>query len=660
MCKKLIYKIVLCIGLAWLSWTSPAMAFDFSVDPQGSPIGGGPADIHTSDGSALKITAAELGLPASVNIDGFSYGRDTVEPIGLYNYVVLSYSVDRQALGNGGIISTEVRLNGAAGDKFNVRYVGFRGRFFPILGPNRLSDAPNHNLDPLPLQSDLDGLSKEGQGNYPLFFTVDGAGVPGQPWGPADILVKWTPQPSSVDPVERFASAAELNLQQGDNIDGLALGTRAGFDPPTAFNTDVIVWVSLSQNSPTRALFGSELVLQVYPEVEVAVDAPTLDILPGDELNALTAYDPGSDCLSAYAPSPADGEVGVSPTDIVLSWAQTEVSPDICVMLYIGTNRDEVENGTSEYYVFSGSQTDLSFLLRGRLFPDTTYYWRVEVYICRLYEPLRCPGEVWSFTTGSDESWSLILDKIEIPSQDPVQLEIGGLIKHSDKKMTAEVQPFVDFSKYAVLLMDWISETVLHKVTAGLHAQTNVSAASLEDLNALFPCGDGPVGFTICASSSPFPSDRYVLLVTKFEGDIPLQHDSHIYQYGLVFDADGETQNNYIPFPAFPNDFFAYTDKWYELTYYPGSGWQLKVTDVRLDYATVSSNARVVIAGSEMAWFIPRSELDSDMAGWRITSFVHTGDFGFSGGFWSADYNPLINEPLIPIPTPDSMIEIYP
>ena len=100
MCKKLIYKIVLCIAvaLAWLSWTSLAMASDFSVDPQGSPIGGGPADIHTTDGSALKITAAELGLPVSVNIDGFSYGRDTVEPIGLYNYVVLSYSVDRQAL----------------------------------------------------------------------------------------------------------------------------------------------------------------------------------------------------------------------------------------------------------------------------------------------------------------------------------------------------------------------------------------------------------------------------------------------------------------------------------------------------------------------------------------------------------------------------------
>ncbi len=643
------------VALTWLFWASLAMAFDFSVDPQGSPIGGRPADIHTADGSALKITAADLGLPASVNIDGFSYGRDTVEPIGFYNYVVLAYSVDRQTLGNGGVISTEVRLNGAAGDKFNVRYVGYRGQFFPILGPRRLSDAPIHNLSPLPLQSDLDGLSKEGPSNRPIFFTVDGAGVPGQSWGPADILVKWTSQPPSVDPVQLFASAADLNLLPGDDIDGLALGARVGFDPPTAFNTDVIVWVSLSENSPTRAVFGGELVLQVYPSVAVAVDAPTLGILPSDELNALTAYDPGTHCLSASAPSPADREEGVPPgCNTVLSWTQTVVSPDICVMLYVGTNRDEVENGTSDCYVLTGSEANPSFVLPFCTEPDTTYYWRLDVYNCRSYEPQRCPSEVWSFTTGRGESWSMILDSIGISPQNPVQLDIGGSKEHSDKQKSAEVQPDVDFSEYAMFLADRTSESL----ATDLKAQANANAASVEGLDALFPCGDGPVGYTVCASSSPFPSGRYVLLVTKFVGDIPLQHNSHMYQYGAVFDSDGQAGNNYVPHPSFPNDFFAYTDKWYELTYSPGNGWQLKVTDARLDYAVVSSSARVVIAGSEMGWFIPRGELDSDNAGWRITAFAHTGDYGLSGGFWSADYHPPVGNPLVPIPAPESVIVI--
>ena len=86
----------------------------------------------------------------------------------------------------------------------------------------------------------------------------------------------------------------------------------------------------------------------------------------------------------------------------------------------------------------------------------------------------------------------------------------------------------------------------------------------------------------------------------------------------------------------------------------------MKVTDVRRNFTTVASKARVVIAGSEMAWFIPRGELDSDTASWRISSFAHTGDYGLSGGFWSGDYYPLVQDPLIPIAPVESTILIGP
>jgi len=183
-------------------------------------------------------------------------------------------------------------------------------------------------------------------------------------------------------------------------------------------------------------------------------------------------------------------------------------------------------------------------------------------------------------------------------------------------------------------------------------------AAAQRLFGSVFPCGAGPAGRTICASSQPAPAGRYVFLIVKFEGDIPLNDPTRLYQYAFVFDADGRTNNNFQPSPQFPNDFFAFTDKWYELNYSPQAGWRARVRDVRRRLAEVPSNARFVIAGRELAVFIPVSEFDIPVPTFRATAFCHTGDFGLQGGPWSGDYFPPVNGPLLPVAGSDSVIVI--
>ena len=125
---------------------------EFSIDPA-SPEAWSPADILEADGSAVRISAAQLGLPANVNVDAFSYGTDAIEPLAFYYFTQVAYSVDRAAQGNGGAITAQANLNGAAGDKFQVWAVGYLGELYVILPPGLVSDAPVHELTPLPGQT---------------------------------------------------------------------------------------------------------------------------------------------------------------------------------------------------------------------------------------------------------------------------------------------------------------------------------------------------------------------------------------------------------------------------------------------------------------------------------------------------------------------------
>ncbi len=177
-------------------------------------------------------------------------------------------------------------------------------------------------------------------------------------------------------------------------------------------------------------------------------------------------------------------------------------------------------------------------------------------------------------------------------------------------------------------------------------------AAARRIFDVAFPCGDGPVGLTVCADDvTPAPGGEWVFLMNTMGDDVPLADSTGIYQHAFVFDADGITSNNYVPAPAYPGDFFAGTDLWYELTYSPGTGWAIRARDVRLGLADVPSQARFIIAGKYIAFLVPRSELDGASPGFRTSAFRHEGDFGLMGGPWSGDYYPALDDPLLPVMT---------
>ncbi len=49
---------------------------------------------------------------------------------------------------------------------------------------------------------------------------------------------------------------------------------------------------------------------------------------------------------------------------------------------------------------------------------------------------------------------------------------------------------------------------------------------------------------------------RVLMVHATVEAGIPMSDPTNFYEYAFVFDADGDTTNNYQPAPAFPNDFF--------------------------------------------------------------------------------------------------------
>lgn len=264
---------------------------EFSTDRL-SPEPWNPADILLSLGTGVRIPGTDLGLSPRDEMDAFSYGDDEIEPLGRYFFTRVAFSVDRGALGSGGAVASQAMLNGAAGDKFQVTVVGFQGGLF-ALPSQLLSDAPNHNLTPNDV-SNLDGLAlrKAGAAGFPIYYSVTN----GHPiWGGADIIMVTT----NGAPPQVFATAAQLGLLPGDDIDALAIGTvPGGGSPPTSLGPNVVVWVSLKAGSPTRglvqALGGADGVLQIWPgPTAVVLDSTALDLAPADELDALTGLDPG-------------------------------------------------------------------------------------------------------------------------------------------------------------------------------------------------------------------------------------------------------------------------------------------------------------------------------------------------------------------------------
>jgi len=97
----------------------------------------------------------------------------------------------------------------------------------------------------------------------------------------------------------------------------------------------------------------------------------------------------------AYAPSPSDGAVDVSP-DVTLSWVAGEKAKWHDV--YVGTSYEDVRDATTSDHrgVYVGRQelADTDYAPPVVLDYNTTYYWKVD----EVNDPNMWEGDVWSFT----------------------------------------------------------------------------------------------------------------------------------------------------------------------------------------------------------------------------------------------------------------------
>jgi hypothetical protein len=174
------------------------------------------------------------------------------------------------------------------------------------------------------------------------------------------------------------------------------------------------------------------------------------------------------------------------------------------------------------------------------------------------------------------------------------------------------------------------------------------SAMDVDDLfnapgTAVFPCGSGPNGLTLCENVAPVPQDRSYTFYGVYADAIPQADPVNHYQYGFVFDQDGNPANNYVAPPAYPNDFFHGTDRWYVATYTPGGGWVLEVSDATGGVPVpLASNARVIIVDNVMSLTVPEGEFAVPYPPVRWTAFRHTGDWGVPSGNWDGSVWPPV------------------
>jgi hypothetical protein len=286
-----------------------AAAYDFSVDPTSPEIFQlryQAQDIIQQNGAGVLTLGSALGL-GSDQLDEFSYGKDILRPLGPKFYVSLQFSVSRATVGGGGAVSAEVARDGAAGDKFNMLILPNQR----TVGPFRESNAPDHMLTPgagaSPSQSNIDGLSWPPGTKKDIYYTVARGGSK----GPSDIW--YVAEPGVTAPVI-YALASQLGLGPNDNIDGLAIkdgGARGVLDSMD------LVFVSLDTQSPTRtALGGTDDILRAYPQpTAVAIPYTKLDLssAPTEEIDAITAYDPGPGGAQGAGSGVVQSEVVTSP-----------------------------------------------------------------------------------------------------------------------------------------------------------------------------------------------------------------------------------------------------------------------------------------------------------------------------------------------------------
>jgi hypothetical protein len=165
-----------------------------------------------------------------------------------------------------------------------------------------------------------------------------------------------------------------------------------------------------------------------------------------------------------------------------------------------------------------------------------------------------------------------------------------------------------------------------------------------------FPLGAGPLGLTLFsdtpAGMSPGP---YLVAWQGVEAPIPTAIAGKFLQFALVLDRDQDSSNNYVAQAPFDTDSFDDTDSWYIGQYETFGGWRFSTVDAQtFPPQALPSGARMIFSGQVQMLVIPVAELGSPAAvSARFTTFSHEGDFGLTGGPWSADQSRPIDEPRL-------------
>jgi uncharacterized membrane protein len=179
---------------------------------------------------------------------------------------------------------------------------------------------------------------------------------------------------------------------------------------------------------------------------------------------------------------------------------------------------------------------------------------------------------------------------------------------------------------------------------------------AIGDLQVAFPVGAGPNGFTVYGEMPvPMGADSYHIVHLEVQTDVAVipADPLLLYEYNFAFDADRNNANNYMTTGM---NYFPGTDRWYQLTWSNAQGWRLNVrtaiTDMGSETITeVPSAACVIMTGNAILLVVPASEFGVSDPEWRVTAFVHDGDFGIPAPYsWSGNSEPRVVEGLAVYP----------
>lgn len=229
------------------------------------------------------------------------------------------------------------------------------------------------------------------------------------------------------------------------------------------------------------------------------------------------------------------------------------------------------------------------------------------------------------------------LTELLIPAEDPVAFFgdsvniaiIGILVAWSSPAVSPSIPSWLwsEINRFGIMRRNLLIALILKAFGVGATFKPGSGGTAIAAPD--FPCGAGPNGYTVCPSM-PASMDEgdYFFAYLSTEADIPLSSDRFI-TYGFVFDGDGNPNNNYVPHPSFPDDYFKDTDRWYTLDYDPVTGWTLVCRDATNSVITeVPTAARAIIRGNSVMLVVPSSEFAAAEPSYRVTAFTHTGDYG--------------------------------